>query len=239
MSAHASSPVLLVFVIALIAVGAYVFTATRVSPDDRSSANARYAVAGFSLLLGVLAMVRLLAPIVTYSLLCLGMTSIYAFDLVREERLRTVRVASLAPRGRLDTIPAIWIGTAVASTLMLVPYFLLGEEVVAASIVTACALAMATIAYRILGAPMLLCGGDAATERLRDRARRSTRVGLTCVVAIGTVFVFISFVNGHVASVTPAQQALNFAALALWAVLWVWQSLRVRRLDAGASAGCA
>ncbi len=239
MSTHASSPVLFVFAFALFAVCVYVFTATRLSPDDHSSANARYAVAAFSLLLGVLAMVRLLAPVVTYSLLCLGITSIYAFDLVREERLRTVRVASLAPRGRLDTVPAIWIGIAIASTLMLVPYFLLGEEVVAASIVTACAIAMATIAYRILGAPMLLCGGDAAAERLRDRARRSTRVGLTCVVAIGTVFVFISFVNGRLAFVTPAQQALNIAAPALWAALWMWQSLRVRRLDAGASAGCA
>jgi len=49
------------------------------------------------------------------------------FDLMREERARRRRVASLAPRpGR--SCSAVWVAIAVASVLMLVPYVMLKEQ---------------------------------------------------------------------------------------------------------------
>ena len=194
----------------------------------RGTREQRFVVAPFAVAIGLLVALRTLAPVVAYGLLCLAMVSVY---LLREERVQRRRVASLAPRAAVDAAPAVWIVTAAASALMLLPYIVLAQQRAAAVMVGVCTLAMAAIAWRISSAPVQLTGTDIELERARDRAYRSRRAGLTAVLAVGIVFVFINFVNAELRVVMPVQHMFVVVSLLLWAGLWSWVAWYVHRLD--------
>lgn len=194
----------------------------------RDAREQRFLVAPVALAIAVLVGLGIVEPVVAYGLLCLTMVSVY---LVREERAHRRRVASLAPRPAVDAVPTVWIVSAAASAFMLTPYVLFAQQRAAALLVGACALVMAAIAWRIASAPVELDGDDVRSERMRDRASRLRRAGLTAVLAIGIVFVFISFVNSELRVLMPVQRVFLFASFLAWTSLWVWVSWYVGRLD--------
>ncbi len=217
-----------IFTFALLVVGVYGWSGLS-ERCWRPEAISRIAVAFVAAVIAALVAFGMAAPVVTYALLCLALVSVFAFDLLQEEHERRRRVASLASRPAADVIPTVWIACAAVSPVMLVPY-VLGEQRAAALIVGVCALAMALIAWRIASAPIQLEGGDIRSERARDRARRSQRAGSTAVLAVGSIFVFVTFVNAALPVVTPLQRLLMPASLSLWAVLLAWQMWYVRHL---------
>ncbi len=122
---------------------------------------------------------------------------------------------------------------------MLTPYVVFGEQRAAALMVGMCALVMAAIAWRVASAPVHLAGGDVQLERIRDRVMRSRRAGITAVLAVGIIFVFISFVNAELPVVMPVQRIFHVASLVMWAALWAWEAWYVHNLDrSSCSASC-
>ena len=117
-----------------------------------------------------------------------------------------------------DIVPTVWVALAVAAGLMLAPYVFLDEQRVAAVIVGFCAFVMAGIAWRIASAPRQLFGEDVRYERVRDRYSRTRKAGVTAVVAIGTIMVFMSFVNYNLATVLPLQRTLLSVSWWTWAL---------------------
>jgi len=183
-----------------------------------------------ALVVGVLVFRSAIVPVVGYGLLCLSLVSVFLFDLLREERARRRRVASLTPRPPADAVPTFWVAIAGLSLLMLGPYVLLGEERPAAVMVGICALVMAGIAWRIASAPLQLEGNDLVAERVRTRASRSLRAGMTAVLAIGSIFVFIAFENAELPIVLPLQHTFLLVSFLGWLGLWAWVMLYWRHL---------
>lgn len=218
-----------IFTFALLVVGVYGWSGLR-EPRWSPEAISRIAVALVAAVIAALVAFGMAAPVVAYGLLCLALVSVFAFDLLQEERERRRRIASLASRPSADVIPTVWIVCAAMSPVMLLPYMMLGEQRAAALMVGVCALAMALIAWRIASAPVQLAGGDIRSERARDRARRSRRAGVASVISVGSIFVFVTFVNADLPVVTPLQRLLVPASMSLWAVLLAWQMWYVRHL---------
>jgi hypothetical protein len=192
---------------------------------DAASALSRFVVAFIALVIGVLVVLHVALPVVGYGLLCLLLVSYQLFDQLQDEHARRRRVASLTPRPAAEAVPTIWVAVAAASVLLLAPYVTLGEQRAAALIVGICALVMAGIAWRIASAPVQLKGADIRSERMRDRASRFRKAGLSAVVAIGSIFVFIGFVNADLAVVTPLQRILLNVSFATWIGLLAWVML--------------
>lgn len=106
-----------------------------------------------------------------------------------------------------------------------------GEQRAAALMVGICALVIALIAWRIASAPVHLAGEDIQAERMRDRALRTRRAGNTAVLAVGSIFVFITFVNAELPVVLPVQLIFNLTSLVVWAALLAWKAWYVHNLD--------
>ena len=191
----------------------------------------RFVVAPVALVIAVLVGLGIVQPAVAYGLVALAGVSAFLFNQLQEEHARRRRVASLVPRAATEIVPAVWILSAAASALLLTPYVVLGEQRAAALMVGICALAMAAIAWRIASAPAQLAGGDIRSERMRDRAMRSRRTGLTAIVAVGSVFVFLSLVNSELPVVTPLQRLFDFTSLIVSVALLAWVAWYVHHLD--------
>ena len=198
---------------------------------DTASALSRFVIGFIALVVAVLVFYLIISSVVGYGILCLALVSVYLFDLLREEHTRRRRVASLTPRPAAEVVPSVWVAIAVASVLMLAPYVILGEQRAAALMVGVCALVMAGIAWRIASAPVQLEGENIQTERIQERASRSLRAGLAGVLAIGSIFVFISFVNAELPEVLPLQRILLNVSFVTWAGLWAWVTLYWRYLN--------
>lgn len=206
--------------------------------SDPPWARANFLVAFAALALAVLILLQAVSPVVGYSLVCLAEAGFQLFDLLQDERTRRRRVASLAPRPAAETVPTVWVALAVACGLMLAPYVILDEQRGPAFVVAACAFAMASIAWRIASGPVQLYGDDIRSERLRDRASRSGKAGVTAVVAMGSVMAFISFVNYDLSTVLPLQRTLLVVSWWTWAlsaVSVVVYSRYLRRLSSSPS----
>jgi hypothetical protein len=178
---------------------------------DPPYARAFFATALVAFVIAVLVVSQALSPVVGYSLLCLALAGFQLADLLQDERARTRqrRVALLAPRPAAEIVPTVWVALAVAAALMLAPYVILDEQRVAAAIVAVCALFMAGIAWRIASAPRQLFGEDVRYERMRDRYSRTRKAGLTAIIAMGSVMVFMSFVNYDLHAVLPLLRTLQ------------------------------
>ena len=227
----ASLPALTVSAVGVWAVLTNLVLGARAARCDGASALPRFVVAADALVIALLVFLGVVAPVVGYGMLCVVLVAGLLFDLMREERARRRRVASLAPRPAAEAVPAVWVAIAVASVLMLVPYAMLKEQRAGAVMVGICALVMAGIAWRIASAPVQLRGDDVQSERLRDRASRSLRAGMSAVLAIGSIFVFLSFVNASLPTVPPLQRMLPLVSFVTWAALWAWVMLYWRRLN--------
>jgi hypothetical protein len=225
------SHTVVVCVLALLGAIANAVLGFRALRCDRASGLARIVDAFALLAIGILVFFHAVSPVAGYGMLCLALVSVFLFDLLREERARKRRVASLTPRPAADAVPATWVAMAVLSLPMLTPYVILGEQRAAALMVGLCAFVMACIAWRIASAPMQLEGKDIRGERIRNRASRSQQIGSTAVLAIGSIFVFISFVNSELPVVTPLQSLLLLVSFFAWSGLWVWVALYGRHLD--------
>ncbi len=210
-------------VVSVVAVLAAVVYASGWGPGTLS----RFIVAPVALVIAVLVALGIVPPVVAYGLVCLALVSVY---LLREEHARRRRVASLAPRSAADVVPTVWVLCAAASALMLTPYVVFGEQRAAALMVGICALVMAAIVWRIASAPVQLAGGDIQSERMRDRAMRSRRAGITAVLAVGSIMVFISFVNAELPVVMPVQRIFHLASFVVWVALWAWETWYVHHL---------
>ncbi len=197
---------------------------------DTASALAHFVVALSALVLAFLILIRVVSPVVGYALLCLALTGHPLFDLLQDEHMRRRRVASLAPRPVAEVVPTIWIAIAAASVAMLAPYVILGEQRSAALIVGICAFVMAGIAWRFASAPIQLHGEDIRYERTRDRASRTRKAGLTAVIAMGSIMVFIMFVNSDLPVVLPLQRIFVGVSFFTWAASAVWVILYCRYL---------
>jgi hypothetical protein len=212
----------------------YLIAAIRVSRCGEASAPARYGVAAFAFVVAVLVTVRVLEPVVAYSLTCVSLVAVFLMDLLRDERARRRRIALLAPRPAADRVPTVWIAITLLSALPLVPYVLGGIDVASALIASGCVIAMAAIAWRVASAPMQLTSEDPRTEHLRDRADRARHAGLTCVVAIGSVALFVGFVNATPPTAGGLGRVTDVDMLMVWGGLWIWQTWYVRRLSRAA-----
>ena len=189
---------------------------------DPQSGFLHFVVASVALVIAMLILLGVVSPSIGYAMLCLALASFTLFDLLQDEHTRRRRVASLAPRPPAEALASLWIAIAAASVLLLAPYVILGEERGAALTVGICALIMSGIAWRIASAPVQLYGEDIRSERLRDRASRSRKAGLTATVAAGTIFAFISFVNAGLPEVLPLQRLFLALSLVTWAGLGGW-----------------
>jgi len=195
----------------------------------RVTALPRYIVAclAFGIAVGVL--VHFVAPTVAYAILCLSLVARSVADLISEERAPRRRAALLQRSRRVDPVLLTWIGLAAISALLLAPYFLVKEDRLAAIVVAGCVVMMALVAWRIASAPPILFGNDLEAEQVVDRETRAIRTGLTCTLAVGTVFVFACFVGA-----SPSIAYNRIAILAtpvVWAGMWIWQSIYARRLS--------
>jgi hypothetical protein len=207
-------------------------TGIRVVHSGAASAPARFAIAFVALVIAVLVLLRVTSPVIGYGALCLALVSVYLFDLLRAEHARRRRVASLTPRPAAEVVPTIWVAIAMASVLLLAPYVILDEQRAAALMVGICVFVMAGIAWRVASAPIQLRGEDIRSERMRDRASRFKKAGMSAVVAIGSIFVFISFVNADLSpAIFQSQRILLLISFATWAGLWAWVTLYWRHLD--------
>lgn len=216
---------------AVLAAIVYAWVGVRESRCDAVSGRSRFAVVFVALLSAALILLRVASPIAGYALVCLASASSQMFDLLRNERARRRKVASLAPRPAAEAVPTVWVAIAMVSVLMLAPYVIVGEERADALLVGTAALVMAGIAWRIASAPIQLYGDDIPYERMRDRASRSRRAGLSAVVAIGCVFAFISFANSGLQTVLPLQRNLLVVSFLTWAALGGWVLLYSHHLD--------
>jgi multisubunit Na+/H+ antiporter MnhB subunit len=187
---------------------------------DPTWARSNFVVALVAFAIAVVVLLRVISPVVGYSLVCLALAGFQLADLLQDERERAQqrRVALLAPRPTAEVAPTVWVALAVASVLPLTPYVLLNEERAAAAIVGICALVMAAIAWRIASAPVMLYGEDVESERRRDRSSRTRKAGVTAVIAMGSVMVFISFVNYNLPAVLPLQRTLLGVSSWTWAL---------------------
>jgi hypothetical protein len=206
--------------VAILATIAYGILGVRNRLCDPAHARVLLVTASVAFAIGVLVLLQAVSPVVGYSLLCLALAGFQLADLLQDEHARTQRrrVALLAPRPAADIVPTAWVALAVAAGLMLAPYVFLDEQRVAAAIVAICAFVMAGIAWRIASAPRQLFGEDVRYERIRDRYSRTRKAGVTSVVAMGTVMVFMSFVNYHLHTVPPLLRTLQSVSWWTWAV---------------------
>ncbi len=178
---HAGTSVDRLSVCAVAALCALVYAGCGIRAGSCTTASglARYIVAGVAVVIAILVGLNKTSAVVSYGLLCLALVSVYVVDLVREEHARKRRVASLAPRPMADAAPTVWVVIAAISPLMLTPYVVLREQLAPAFMVGVCALIMATIAWRLASSAVQLDGEDLQLERMRERAWRSKRAGLT------------------------------------------------------------
>lgn len=188
---------------------------------DPPYARAFFVTAFIELVIALLVLFQVFPPVVGYSLLCLTLAGFQLADLLQDERARARqrRVAVLAPRPAAEVVPTVWVGLAVAAGLMLMPYVILGAERVAAAIVMVCAFLTAGIAWRIASAPRQLFGENVRYERLRDRYSRTRKSGVTAVVAMGSIMVFMTFVNySDLPAVQPLLRTLQSVSWWTWAL---------------------
>ena len=213
----------------------YLMLALRVRTIDDGSAPARYGVAAAAFVIAALLGLRVLDPIIAYSILCFSLVAVYLADLLEDEHARRRRVAPLAPRPAAEPVPTVWIAIAALSTLTLVPYVFGGIEVAAALISAFSAVAIVAIAWRIASSPTQLIGEDCkepAVEHLLDRASRARRTGLSCISAVGSIAVFVSWINatppvlGGLGRVTDLDLFLLWGVLLLWVAWYVWRLYR-------------
>lgn len=205
---------------------------------DGEWSRSRYVVAAVALVIATFVFLRAASSVVGYVLLCLALVGSQLFDLLRDERARRQRVASLVRRAAAEAIPAVWVAISVASVAMLAPYVILGEQRAVALTVGLCALVMTGIGWRIASAPAQLYGQDIRYERMRDRASRSRKAGLSAVLSTGSIYAYIAFVNSGPAASLPLQNSLLLVSLFTWAGLFVWvilYSSRLERLSTAAS----
>lgn len=216
------------------ALAAIFYGVSAVRASDAFAGWARYLVVAGAVAIIALLVSAVVPPEIGYALLCLLMVTVYLADLLGEERARRRRVASLAPRPRLDLVPAIWIAVALLASPMVTPYGFESAHRVAAVIVGLCALAMTAIAWRIATAPQPLTGEDPEAERVKERASRAIRVGISSALAVAIVFVFAAFVNQTSTRVTALERYIVdvtfYAFLALWigGMLYGWALHRLR-----------
>ncbi|HEV3153171.1 MAG TPA: hypothetical protein VGZ02_05165 [Candidatus Baltobacteraceae bacterium] len=205
---------------AFLAAVLYGFRAIRNRDCDPAWARTNLAVSLVAFVITVVVLLQIVSAVVGYSLLCLTLAGFQLADLLQDERARAQqrRVAVLAPRPAADVAPTIWVVLAAASVLPLTPYLVLNAERAAATIVAICALVMAAIAWRIASAPVQLYGADIQSERMRDRKSRTRKAGITAVVAMGTIMVFLSIVNYNMPGVVPLQHTLLSVSWWTWAL---------------------
>jgi len=187
---------------------------------DPPYARAFFVTAFVAFVIALLVVYQLVSPVVGYSLLCLALAGFQLADLLQDEhaRARRRRVALLVPRPAAEVAPTVWVALAAASVLPLTPYVILNQERAAATIVGICALVMAAIAWRIASAPRQLYGEHLQSERMRDRRSRTRKAGITAVIAMGSIMVFISFVNYNLPAVLPLQRTLLSVSWWTWAL---------------------
>ncbi len=196
----------------------------------RETGFRRFIVAPLALVVAALSFFGAVPPAVCYGLLSLTMAAAFLFNLLQDERGRRRRVASLRPRGRADVFPSIWVGCATVSVLLLTPSVMSKAQLAPAAVVGICSLAMAAIAWRIASAPVQLSGENIPLEQAEDRAMRTRRAGLTCVVAVGNVFAFICIVGD--------QPFFMIVSLVMWVALWAsvtWYAQHLDRLSCSPS----
>ncbi|MBV9718296.1 MAG: hypothetical protein JOZ77_03195 [Candidatus Eremiobacteraeota bacterium] len=211
---------LLVAAVAFLATIVYGILGIRNRHCDAPYARASFCTAFVAFVIALLVLSQVVSPVVSYSLLCLALAGFQLADLLKDEQARAHRrrVASLAPRPAAEVAPRLWVALAVASVLPLTPYVILNEERAAATIVAICALVMAAIAWRIASAPRQLYGEHIQSERMSDRRSRTLKAGITAVIAMGSIMVFISFVNFNLPAVLPLQRTLLTVSWWTWAL---------------------
>ncbi|MDQ6933389.1 MAG: hypothetical protein M3160_09490, partial [Candidatus Eremiobacteraeota bacterium] len=65
---------------------------------------------------------------------------------------------------------------------------------------------------------------------MRDRALHARRAGNTAVPAVGSIFVFITFVNAELPVVLSVQLIFNLTSFVVWAALLTWKAWYVHNL---------
>jgi len=187
---------------------------------DPAYARAFFVTALVAFVIALLVVSQVVSSVVGYSLLCLTLAGFQLADLLQDEHAwgRQHRIALLAPRPAAEVVPTVWVALALAAGLMLTPYVVLNEQRVAAAIVTVCAFLMAGIAWRIASAPRRLFGEDVGYERMRDRYSRTRKTGLTAITAMGSIWVFITFVNYNLHTALPLLRTLQSVSWWMWAL---------------------
>lgn len=211
---------LMIAAVAFVAAIAYVILGVRNLQSDPPYARAFFVTAFVALVVALPVLFQVVSPVVGYSLLCLALAGFQLVGLLRDERARAHqrRVALLAPRPAAEVVPTVWVALAVAAGLMLAPYVILDKQRVAAAIVAVCAFLMAGIAWRIACAPRQLFGEDVRFERMRDRYSRARKAGVTAVIAMGSIMVFIAFVNYDLRTTLPLLRTLQSVSWWTWAL---------------------
>lgn len=206
--------------VAFLAAFAYGFLGIRNHHCDPPYARAFFVTAFIAFVIALLELFQAVSAVIGYSLLCLALAGFQLADLLQDERVRAHqrRVALLAPRPAAEVVPTVWVALAVATGLMVAPYMILDEQRVAAVIVAVCAFLMAGIAWRIASAPRQLFGENVRYERMRDRYSRTRKAGVTAVVAMGSIMVFIVFVNYDLHTTLPLLRTLQNVSWWTWAL---------------------
>jgi hypothetical protein len=225
-----------VFRITFAGVGAFegfvfLWLGLRVRRHGEASVAARFVTAALGFASAPLVALNVVSPIVAYSILCFSIAAVFLADLVREERALRRRIALLSPRPAIEGVPTVWMTITLFSTLTFIPYILGGIDAIAALISLACAIAMLAIAWHIATASSQLTSEDPHAEHTSERASRARKIGLTCVVTIGTIFCFVSFAHAQPPFAWGLGRITFLDLIVLWVGLWIWQALYARRIS--------
>ena len=199
---------------------------------EHISAWPRYAIAFVSFGNSGALFVHIIQPTVGYAILCLLLAMRCVADLISEECAPRRHSAFLWRSRSVDPVLLIWIAIAFIASLSVAPSIIEGTNRGAAIVVTACAVMMLAVAWRIASAAPLLIGDDLAAAQAVDRETRVTRTGNTCFFTVAAAGAFNGF-TGYAGTSFSAgsNRAVVLAMLIIAALLLLWKSIYVRRMS--------
>lgn len=152
-------------------------------------------------ILGVLTALGVVAPVVSYALVCLAMGAVMTIVYVRLRNRGERRAASLAPRAAVRIVPWWLFAIAAIDALTPLPFMTNPNLVVPAAIVALVSTMMIVAASLVSGMSAMLTGEDADIELIVEDRVRAYRVGTPLFISIALPLVF--FAIGSMAAAEP------------------------------------
>ncbi|HET9030140.1 MAG TPA: hypothetical protein VFN49_08185, partial [Candidatus Aquilonibacter sp.] len=194
----------------------------------------------FSMLVGALVLVRVLAPVVGYALFCAALAVVMS-HLYLSMRNRSVRrAASLTPRTVYSAAPPLcFLGALIAALLPLAISWFDSSARYSGALVACACLAIAVVAARTSQMAALLAGDDPEIEVFVDNRLRWSRVTGLLTLAYGASYVFIAMsspslnIDGAILPALNTASSILFVSFVVWALtVYVLGRMRAKTTSA-------